>query len=224
MGIFGLTTDVQVPEYVSAIHDPLAVVRERSAKLRQRGAELVIALTHPPMATDRRLLAQLGANGPDLILGGHEHFRQSAEVDGRLVLKADADARTAAVARIEVPADTTPRVAFEFRHLDQDISPDAETQAWVQQWRSRFQRAFCAEQQEAPDCLTVPLGRTAVRLVGEELQFRSIETNLGNWVADQALAAFRDARAGRGDPSAAFPGISGSDYRGQCSGYRNWDE
>lgn len=195
VGIFGLTTDVLMPEYVSAIHDPVAIARERSAALRAQGAELVIGLTHLSMAEDRRLLEQLGEQGPDLIFGGHEHFRQSAEVDGRVVIKADADARTATVARIAVPADARPQVAFEFRHLNQDIPPDAATLARVQQWQSSFQKAFCAEQRDAPNCLTEPLGRTAVRLVGEELQIRSIETNLGNWVADQALAAFRDRGA-----------------------------
>ncbi|EIC22740.1 bifunctional metallophosphatase/5'-nucleotidase [Thiorhodovibrio frisius] len=195
VGLFGLTTDVLVPEYVSAIDDPVAVAEERSASLRARGAELVIGLTHLDMATDRQLLEQLGERGPDIIFGGHEHFRQSAEVDGRLVVKADADARTATVARIDVPASGRPAVTFEFRHLDETIRPDAETQASTRQWMSRFQQEFCAEQKDAPNCLTQPLGRTAVKLVGEELQIRSIETNLGNWVADQALEAFRDQGA-----------------------------
>jgi 2',3'-cyclic-nucleotide 2'-phosphodiesterase (5'-nucleotidase family) len=195
VGIFGLTTDVLTPDYVSAIRDPVAVAQERSASLRERGAELVIGLTHLSMAEDRHLLETLGPRGPDLIIGGHEHFRQSAEVDGRLVIKADADARTATVARIEVPTEGRPTVAFEFRHLDQDILPDAETEAASRQWLARFQREFCAERDDAPTCLTQPLGRTAVKLVGEELQIRSIETNLGDWVADQALAAFRDQGA-----------------------------
>jgi 2',3'-cyclic-nucleotide 2'-phosphodiesterase (5'-nucleotidase family) len=147
------------------------------------------------MTEDRHLLETLGPRGPDLIIGGHEHFRQSAEVDGRLVIKADADARTATVARIEVPAEGRPTVAFEFRHLDEDLMPDAETEAAAQQWLARFQREFCTEQDDAPNCLTQPLGRTAVKLVGEELQIRSIETNLGDWVADQALEAFRDQGA-----------------------------
>lgn len=195
VGLFGLTTDVLMPEYVSAIHDPLAVARERSASLRARGAELVIGLTHLSMAVDRHLLEQLGERGPDLIIGGHEHFRQSAEVDGRWVIKADADARTATVARIAVPASGRPTVTFEFRQLDQQVAPDAETQASARQWLARFQRAFCAEQNDAPNCLTKPLGRTAVKLIGEELQIRSLETNLGDWVTDQALAAFRDQGA-----------------------------
>ena len=195
VGLFGLTTDVLMPEYVNAIDDPLAVAEERSAALRERGAELVIGLTHLDMATDHQVLEQLGERGPDLIFGGHEHFRQSAEVDGRLVIKADADARTANVARIDVPTSGRPTVAFEFRHLDESIPPDAETKASAQQWLSRFQQAFCSEQDGAPNCLTRPLGRTAVKLVGEELQIRGVETNLGDWVADQALAAFRDRGA-----------------------------
>ncbi len=195
VGVFGLTTDVLVPEYVSVIADPVAVARTHSAALRARGAELVIALTHLDMAVDRHLLAELGPLGPDLIFGGHEHFRQSARVDGRLVVKADADARTAIVARIDVPTAGRPAVAFAFRHLDDSVAPDAETQAQARRWHARFAREFCGERGDASGCLTQPLGSTAVKLVGEELQIRSIETNLGDWVADQALRAFRDQGA-----------------------------
>ncbi len=191
VGLFGLTTDVLVPEYVAAIQDPVSVARERSASLRARGAELVIALTHLDMAVDRRVLQTLGEQGPDVIFGGHEHFRQSALVDGRLVVKADADARTATVARIDVPPSGRPRVTFAYRHLDRTVSPDAETDAVAHKWLSRFQQEFCAGKADAPDCLTRRLGHAGVKLVAEELQIRSEETNLGNWVADQALDAFR---------------------------------
>ena len=41
-----------------------------------------------------------------------------------------------------------------------------------------------------PDCLDEIIGKTQVTLVGEEHEMRRQETNLGNWIADQALAAF----------------------------------
>ena len=42
------------------------------------------------------------------------------------------------------------------------------------------------------NCLDEEIGRTEVTLEAEEEQIRSCETNFGNWIADQALDAFRD--------------------------------
>jgi 2',3'-cyclic-nucleotide 2'-phosphodiesterase (5'-nucleotidase family) len=197
VGIFGVTIDSKVPEYVRRIGDPIEAARRATRSLREQGAEVVIALTHLSMRQDRELLERLGAEGPDVVFGGHEHFRQAGRVGTRYVLKADADARTATVARIVVSDATTPRVRVEysFRHLDREIAEDIETRAVVDKWLARFDREQCAAASLPAGCLSAPLGRTAVTLVAEELQIRSIETNLGNWVADRALDAFRDRGA-----------------------------
>jgi 2',3'-cyclic-nucleotide 2'-phosphodiesterase (5'-nucleotidase family) len=52
---------------------------------------------------------------------------------------------------------------------------------------------FCLEHHEAAGCLQRAVGETAVPLIGEELEIRSYETNLGNWVADQVRAVAEDA-------------------------------
>ncbi len=67
--------------------------------------------------------------------------------------------------------------------------------ARVEDWRQRQDREACAALGEVPGCLSVPLGHTRTRLVGEELEIRRFETNLGDWVADQALAAYADRGA-----------------------------
>jgi 2',3'-cyclic-nucleotide 2'-phosphodiesterase (5'-nucleotidase family) len=197
VGIFGLTTDILVPEYVSAITDPVDAARRMAAELRARGADVVIGLTHLDMATDRRILETLGADGPDVIFGGHEHFRQSAKVDGRLAIKADADARTATVAQVSVSDGNPPvvNVSYDFRKLDTTVAEDGKVKARVDDWLGRYAQAYCSARELSAGCLDEPLGRTTVKLVAEELQIRSIETNLGDFVADQALAAFRDRGA-----------------------------
>ena len=46
IGIFGVTTNVQVPEYAKIDGDYVSVAKTHTALLREQGAEVVIALTH----------------------------------------------------------------------------------------------------------------------------------------------------------------------------------
>lgn len=190
IGLFGLTIDSKLPAYVEAIRSPLEVARRVSQQLRQEGADVVIALTHLSVAQDMALLRELGAEGPDLILGGHEHERQVHTVDGRSVYKADADALSAFVAHIEVERGEV-RVRGEFHRLDGSVVPDAVLQQRIDEWEARHDHEYCAEIAQADDCLREVMGRTRVELTGEELQIRSRETNLGDWLLDRALEHYR---------------------------------
>lgn len=192
LGIFGLTIDTERPEYVRAIESPWRIARKRTAELRRRGAEVVIGLTHLDMSTDKAIIDSLGDEGPDLILGGHEHSKQFEKVGERWVVKADAEARTAAVVEIELAPDESPSIEVEFRELGPGVEEDHRVRRRVDEWIERHDEEFCREELEmAPGCLEDELGSTAVRLEAEELEIRMYETNLGNWVLDQALEAFR---------------------------------
>jgi 2',3'-cyclic-nucleotide 2'-phosphodiesterase (5'-nucleotidase family) len=194
VGLFGLTTNISAPEYMLRIDEPIEVARSLTRLLRAQGAEVVIAVTHLPLSEDKRILQELGKHGPDLIIGGHEHTRQVAEVGGRIVIKADADAISASL--VEVGFNTQGEPTFTHGYLElQDAtpSPDPLMAARVDDWMARHARAFCKDQKPAapPNCLDEVLAHAAVELVAEEIEIRSYETNLGNWIADQALEAFR---------------------------------
>lgn len=195
VGLFGLTIDSKIPEYVARFRDPLETAREMTQRLRAQGAELVIALTHLNMAQDLRLLRELGDQGPDLIFGGHEHHRLVGREGGRFVFKADADARSALLVRVRVPQQGAPEVAYEYRDLDQRVARDPAVQQRVDDWLVRHDAAYCAAAEEPVGCLDEVIGHAQVRLVAEELQIRGMETNLGDWVLDQALNRFRDQGA-----------------------------
>ncbi|MDA0703871.1 MAG: 5'-nucleotidase C-terminal domain-containing protein, partial [Proteobacteria bacterium] len=199
VGLFGLTTDITVPDYVAAITDPIAEARRRTAVLRAGGAEVVIAVTHLTMAEDKAILAALEGAGPDLIIGGHEHTRQAwTSPGGRMVVKADADAVSATVTEVALDGDGPPRIAYRMVDLAGDApAPDPAVLARVEDWVKRHDIAFCAEQSPpAPTgCLDAVEGRAAATLVAEELEIRGYETNFGDWIMDRALDAFRDAGA-----------------------------
>lgn len=192
VGLFGITTDVKHPAYVASFGDRVEVARRAVRELRERGAELVVALTHQTVGEDRALLEALGDDRPDLVVGGHEHEKTEEEVAGVPILKADAEARTASVVEVALPAGGgPPAIGHRFVALDAGVAPDPEVAARVDEWLARHDREFCEGVGEPPGCLGEELAPARVDLVAEELEIRRFETNFGNWIADQALAAFR---------------------------------
>lgn len=196
IGIVGIMIPTLGVEYVTDYAGDQATAREQTAALRAKGADVVVALTHLNAANDRAILRTLGADGPDLIIGGHDHEAMAEEVGGRWLLKADADARSATVVRITKKADGTIAVAHELRSLRGDSPrPDGKVQALVDDWQARHAAAFCAEAKAAPGCLDEVYGRTRTDLGAEENKIRGRETSLGNWVTDRMLATFKECGA-----------------------------
>ncbi len=198
VGLLGVVTDVSKPEYVERFLAPEQALRQGVLSLRKQGAEIVIAVTHLRMSRDKALLRTLGDAAPDLIIGGHEHDRQTALVNGRRVVKADADAATAAIVEITPDArgeDGLAKIELEFVELPNELDPDNKMLSRIAEWKQWFDNAYCQELKEQPGCLDRPLGKTMVTLDAEELRIRRFETNLGNWLADLAREAFADQGA-----------------------------
>ena len=196
VGLFGLTIDSERPAYVVEIAEPIARAERLTALLRAQGAEFVVALTHLPLASDQAILTTLGEAGPDLIVGGHEHSRQTWPAEAPRIFKADADVRSASVIEVTLPAAGAPVIRQRFEEPRGEAPPpDPQVAARAQGWLTRHSEAFCAADGSSADCLEAVLGQAGVELVAEEEAIRSRETNFGNWLADQALRAFRDAGA-----------------------------
>lgn len=190
VGLFGLTIDSAQPAWVTGFADPEATARETIHALKEQGAELVVGLTHLDAREDQRLLSVLGPEGLDLILGGHDHAKMAVEVDGRWVLKADADAATATRVIVTMGEDG-PSVDWEHVALGPEVPSDPTVQAIVDDWTGRFDQAFCVEKlQLEAGCLEDRVGSTRVTLVAEELEIRRFETNLGDWIADRVREAW----------------------------------
>jgi len=195
VGIFGLTIDSKHPAYVESFSDPVMTARHMSEHLRRQGADIVIALTHLTMDQDKQILQQLGDEGPDIIFGGHEHNQQTAEVNGRLVIKADADALTAAVTLVRPGKGVPPMVENRFEQIPGKYQGDPQMAARVAAWQQRFEHEFCQQRELAAECLGEIVGHSRVELIAEELVIRRFETNIGNWIADIALQHFREKGA-----------------------------
>ncbi len=191
VGIYGLTTDIAVPEYASIDPDYVAISKRNIADLKARGAEVVIAVTHLRIYKDEQLLKDLGDEGPDVIFGGHEHARQHVCVGKRCVIKADADLRSATIASIAVSPAGEVSVSHRFNVIeDTTIAVDPELEKRTNYWINRYQSEYCKKHAQGEGCLLEVLGKTDVTLIAEELQIRKYETNLGSYVADQMIKAF----------------------------------
>lgn len=194
VGFASATTAIKPAEYIGEFVSPELALRTEIRHLRQQGARYVVAVTHQTVAEDLALIKALGSDAPDLVAGGHEHDRQKFEVAGRLLVKADADANSAAIVHVDFK-DDEPNARVEYVDLPGRYAADPMVQRQVDDWSQRFESEHCRAQGAAEDCMRVAIGKTRVDLVAEELTIRRYETNLGNFLADTALDAFRASGA-----------------------------
>lgn len=188
VGMFGLTTNSKGAAFIESFADPVETARARTDALRARKVDVVIGLTHQALADDRALLTTLGAAGPDLIVGGHEHDQKREEIGSRGIYKADADAHTAWRITLSRGPNGIIRDA-ELLPLDSGVAEDPATLALVNDKLTEHDRLFCDKNNSPPGCLAASIGTTKVPLIGAELEIRRFETNLGNLVADVALGS-----------------------------------
>ncbi len=189
VGFVGATTDIKGAEYIDHFVPPADAIRRLTRQLRQQGAQLVVAVTHQTVNEDKAMLVALGNDAPDFVAGGHEHERKHEVVNGRHLVKADADANSAAIVRINL-GQPVPSTTVEYVELPGHYPPDRALQRRMLAWNERFDRDYCSDLQRAPDCMQEVLGKSRVDLVAEELTIRRFETNLGNLLADTAREAF----------------------------------
>ena len=159
----------------------LETARAMTEKLRDEGADLVVALTHLDYETDRELLREV--RGLDIVLGGHEHDPITFYEGGKLLIKAGYDARYLPVVDIllrrgEKRGKPVVQWRPEWRYRDNaGVSPDPEVAAIVARWNEKLDEE-----------LGVPVGTAAVELDTRRETVRTRESNFGNLVADAMRA------------------------------------
>ena len=195
IGIYSLTTDMAKPQYVASFDNPVEVTKHYVPFLREKGADIVIALTHQQMSDDKIILKLPEKYRPDLIIGGHEHYHQLEQINNSWIVKADADA--ASVAVVEVVLDNVNGISVFpiIQDLDKNIAKDQVLQQLVDNWSQNTEVRYCKKIKQASDCLDEVYGSTKVELIAEESEIRRFETNLGDFIADIALDEFKYCHA-----------------------------
>jgi len=181
IGLFGLTTVETARTSAGGpdveFRDPIPTARAVSGALRRNGAQLVVAVTHQDMASDRALAAAPGME-VDVVLGGHEHEPLVAEELRTLIVKAGSDARYLVQVDLWFGADGKLRErSWAFHEVSARVPDDPAVAALVAEYAARIGRE-----------LDAVVGRTATPLDARRAPLRTRETNVGDFVADAMRA------------------------------------
>ena len=185
VGIFSLTLDSNKQDWVSYDTDLVRLAEQHIEQLRQRGAQMIIALTHLEAEEDLALAVAVPAI--DLILGGHEHenmhfFRGK---DFTPVAKADANARTVYIHHIAYdPKDKNIDIRSQLRLIDDRLEEDPETKAEVTKWETMAFDSFRKQGIEPTQTVATP----DLPLDGREGSIRNKATELTRVLAQGMMA------------------------------------
>jgi len=154
------------------VTDFCETAKELVPKMRAKGANVIIGLTHLFMAQDKKLA---GCEKFDLILGGHEHTLLQSSANGTPIFKMWADAREVGKFDLYIDTKSGKLASMDWQIIRvTDQIPDApEFAPAVSKYRSLL------------DQLEVRVGATAVPLDALSYSVRTKETDIGNFIADE---------------------------------------
>lgn len=170
------------------VADPLPSLRDAAAIVAD-SADAVVALTHLNVATDRALLE--GTADVDLVLGGHEHEAMVVAVGDRLIVKADANAVSAAHVRIPVAQGRAGVAVAEILPITDALAEDPAVAAEVASWVERAFQGFRADGFQPEQVIA----RIPSDLDGREAEVLLRPTGLTRLIADAFAAEDADADA-----------------------------
>ncbi len=136
IGIFSTNIVLEYPSYVRC-RDADSATTALVDTLQAQGAELVVGLTHRLMYQDS--LSLLQEPRIHAILGGHDHDGRRLSLNGRVVVKAVSNARTAYLVTFTRTADGWSTQDQEIR-TGRGMRDDPVTLAAVARWRDTLNR------------------------------------------------------------------------------------
>jgi 2',3'-cyclic-nucleotide 2'-phosphodiesterase (5'-nucleotidase family) len=175
VGLFGVTLQGRYPDYVRCSNPDTAAHRVIQT-LSDEGADLIVGVTHQPMAADRELLGR--EPRLDLILGGHDHVAMDSVVSNRHVVKADANARSAQFVTVWGGKGEW-RQATGLVRIDGNLPADTAASRVIAAWNDTLEQRLGPVQQ---------VGTTDVTLEPSSTGSRRRESVLGDLVTDAMRA------------------------------------
>jgi 2',3'-cyclic-nucleotide 2'-phosphodiesterase (5'-nucleotidase family) len=186
VGFFGLLTpeteELSSPGPDIRFTPQIATASTAVQNLKERGADLIVALTHDDIAADRALARSV--DGIDLILGGHDHEPITFYEGGTLIVKAGYDARFLAAVDLAVERvkkkdqDVVEVTPAGWRYLSTaGVAPDPTVEAVVARYEAQLDQQLAA-----------PVGTTTVALDSRRVTVRTKESNFADLIADAIRA------------------------------------
>lgn len=171
VGIFSTNVVTQYPNWVQC-RNPDSSTTALLDTLKREGADLILGLTHRFMHEDSTTLW----NEPSVtaILGGHEHDGHRLEHDGRLVVKAVSNVRTAVLVTF-TRAGRGWKAEDRLFRIVRGMRDDSATLASVERWRDTLTRRI------GPDRV---LGVAVEPINATDSSSRRGESRFGNMIVD----------------------------------------
>ena len=171
------TATLSSPGNAISFAAPAATAATAVKRLKEMGADLVVALTHLNIADDQQLVA--GVEGVDLVLGGHDHEAITFYEGDTLIAKSASDLHFLAaidlrIGRAMVKDKEVVVWSPSWRYLaTAGVTPEPAIETVVARWNTALDQE-----------LAVPVGVTRVELDTRRASVRTEETNFGDLVAD----------------------------------------
>lgn len=149
--------------------------------------DVVFGLTHVTIAQDKKIAALL----PELplIMGGHEHTNMRIPVGNSFVTKADANAKTVYIHRINYDKNTKKvSVASELKEINSSIEEEERLKKVVDKWQ-RILKTKIKEIVANPDEI---IYTAKTPLDARDTPIRSIQTNMGELITKSMSFAYND--------------------------------
>jgi 2',3'-cyclic-nucleotide 2'-phosphodiesterase (5'-nucleotidase family) len=165
-----------------AFEDEEIAARRSINKLKVKGADFIVGLTHLPYARDEALIDALAPNGLDLLVGGHDH--DSMVMRNERGFKADSDARTAWLIDVDFSDMKRPNIKAKLVTLNEAIPIDPKMDEIAKNALVDAETNICSKRNPGgPQCLREPVGWTQTPIDLDETVNRGQETGFGDWLA-----------------------------------------
>lgn len=187
IGLIGVLLPFNKADYIT--YKPVNESFLDALRSVQPQSDLVIGITHLDMDQDKAL-ADLVDGAVPLFLGGHEHEHATAYIDGTVIAKADANAKSVYIHRLRYyPEAGVTKVRSTLQVIDDRIPAEPVTQAVVTRWRDLGISLIGKMGYDASRRLTT----LAEPLIGTEDLVRNQPTNYGILTAEAMRAAWPGA-------------------------------
>lgn len=144
-------------------------------KLREQGAEIIIAVTHQREPNDNKLAENTPDGLIDLVLGGHDHYYEHSLIKSTHVLRSGSDFKQ--LSYIEARRRPGGDKKWDIRIVRRDIVSDIPQDEKMLRLTEELTASLKSK-------LEKPLGYTAAPLDARFTTVRLKESNIGNFVCD----------------------------------------
>lgn len=185
IGVFGVVIPSNPVSF--AKYTDIYEQAKRAYNVLKNKVDVVIGLTHVEIGQDKKIAAMLPK--VPLIMGGHEHNNMLIEVGNTKIAKADANAKTVYVHRINYNTKTKQVVLkSELVPVTKALGEDDKVKKIVEKWNT----ILLDKIKEIVDDPHAIIYDAKTPLDGRDTPTRSVQTNLGQLIAISMSYGFND--------------------------------